>query len=214
MTDARPELTKRQKVVYDYILATYKQTGYFPSVREIRDGVGVSSTATVQSHLVKLIEKGYLDRAGSKSRTWRILHDEDNPQHGPEYDMGEVVPLPLVGAVAAGTPILAEENREDTIPMPASMVKGESFMLRVKGDSMIQAGIFEGDFLVVRVQNTAENGDIVVALVDGGSEATVKTYYREADAIRLQPENDALEPIITRDVSIAGKVVALMRSIA
>ncbi|MCL2525720.1 MAG: transcriptional repressor LexA [Coriobacteriia bacterium] len=212
MTPQRTELTKRQKVVYDFILETYKNEGYFPSVREIRDGVGVSSTATVQTHLVKLIEKGYLARAGSKSRTWRILHVEDNPHQGPEYDMGEVIPIPLVGSVAAGVPILAEENREDTIPMPASMVKGESFMLRVKGDSMIQAGILDGDFVVVRVQNTAENGDIVVAILD--EEATVKTFYRERDSIRLQPENDALEPIFTRDASIAGKVVALMRSIS
>ncbi|MCL2403302.1 MAG: transcriptional repressor LexA [Coriobacteriia bacterium] len=212
MSDTRPELTKRQKVVYDYILKTYKETGYFPSVREIRDGVGVSSTATVQSHLMKLVEKGYIERAGSKSRTLRILHDMDRIQHSPEYDMEEVVPVPLVGAVAAGTPILADENREDTIPLPASMVKGESFMLRVKGDSMIQAGIFDGDLVIVRVQNTAENGDIVVALLE--DEATVKTFYKENDAVRLQPENDALEPIITRDLTIAGKVIALIRSIA
>ena len=208
----RQELTPRQKAVYDFILSTYKEAGYFPSVRDIRDGVGVSSTATIQSHLMKLIEKGYIARAGSKARTLRILHDEDRPQHGPEYDMEEIIPLPLVGSVAAGVPIMAEENREDTIPVPASMVKGESFMLRVKGDSMIQAGIFEGDLLVVRVQNTAENGDTVVAIID--DEATVKTFYKEANGIRLQPENDALEPIITRDATIAGKVVALMRSIA
>ncbi|MCL2438111.1 MAG: transcriptional repressor LexA [Coriobacteriia bacterium] len=212
MTNTRPELTKRQQVVYDYILKTYKETGYFPSVREIRDGVGVSSTATVQSHLMKLVEKGYIERAGSKSRTLRILHDMDRIQHSPEYDMEEVVPVPLVGAVAAGIPITADENREDTIPLPASMVKGESFMLRVKGDSMINAGIFDGDLVIVRVQNTAENGDIVVAMIE--DEATVKTFYREAEGIRLQPENDALEPIITRDVTIAGKVIALMRSIA
>jgi len=212
MTDTRAELTTRQQAVYDFIIANYKETGYFPSVREIRDGVGVSSTATVQSHIVKLIEKGYIARAGSKSRTLRILHVEDNPYQGPEYDMEEVVPVPLVGSVAAGTPILAEENREDTIPLPASMVKGESFMLRVKGDSMIQAGIFDGDFVIVRVQNTAENGDIVVAILD--DEATVKTFYKEADGIRLQPENDALEPIITRNAAIAGKVIALMRNIA
>jgi len=212
MTDTRAELTTRQQAVYDFIIANYKETGYFPSVREIRDGVGVSSTATVQSHIVKLIEKGYIARAGSKSRTLRILHVEDNPYQGPEYDMEEVVPVPLVGSVAAGTPILAEENREDTIPLPASMVKGESFMLRVKGDSMIQAGIFDGDFVIVRVQNTAENGDIVVAILD--DEATVKTFYKEADGIRLQPENDALEPIITRSATIAGKVIALMRNIA
>ena len=212
MTDTRAELTTRQQAVYDFIIANYKETGYFPSVREIRDGVGVSSTATVQSHIVKLMEKGYIARAGSKSRTLRILHVEDNPYQGPEYDMEEVVPVPLVGSVAAGTPILAEENREDTIPLPASMVKGESFMLRVKGDSMIQAGIFDGDFVIVRVQNTAENGDIVVAILD--DEATVKTFYKEADGIRLQPENDALEPIITRNAAIAGKVIALMRNIA
>jgi repressor LexA len=212
MADARQELTKRQQVVYDYLLKTYKETGYFPSVREIRDGVGVSSTATIQSHLVKLVEKGYIERAGSKSRTLRILHDMDRIQHSPEYDMEEVVAVPLVGSVAAGSPILADENREDTVPLPASLVKGESFMLRVKGDSMIQAGIFDGDLVIVRVQNTAENGDIVVALLE--DEATVKTFYKESDAVRLQPENDALEPIITRDVNIAGKVIALIRSIS
>jgi len=212
MADTRIELTVRQQAVYDFIIANYKETGYFPSVREIRDGVGVSSTATVQSHIVKLIEKGYIARAGSKSRTLRILHIEDNPHQSPEYDMEEVVPVPLIGSVAAGTPILAEENREDTIPLPISMVKGESFMLRVKGDSMIQAGILDGDFVIVKVQNTAENGDTVVAILD--DEATVKTFYKESEGIRLQPENDALEPIVTRDVAIAGKVVALMRSIA
>jgi len=211
MTDMRVELTKRQQAVYDYILKAHKETGYFPSVREIRDGVNVKSTATVQSHLVKLIEKGYIDRAGSKSRTLRILHTEDLPYHGPEYDMEEIVPVPLVGAVAAGVPILAEENREDTIPLPASMVKGESFMLRVKGDSMINAGVLDGDFVVVRAQHTADNGDMVVAILE--DEATVKTFYREADGIRLQPENDALDPIITKDVNIAGKVVALIRTI-
>jgi len=211
MTDTRIELTIRQQAVYDYILKAYKKTGYFPSVREIRDGVKVRSTATVQSHLVKLIEKGYIARAGSKSRTLRILHTEDLPHHGPEYDMEEIVPVPLVGAVAAGVPILAEENREDTIPLPASMVKGESFMLRVKGESMINAGILDGDFVVVRTQNTAENGDMVVAILE--DEATVKTFYKEKDGIRLQPENDALEPIITKDVNIAGKVVALIRTI-
>ena len=214
MTGNREKLTPRQQAVYDFILKAYKKTGYFPSVREIRDGVGVSSTATVQTHLVKLIEKGYLDRAGSKSRTWRILHDEDRPTGGdPAYDMEEVVPVPLIGRVAAGVPILAEENREDTIPMPASMVRGESFMLRVKGDSMINAGIFDGDYVVVRCQNTAENGDMVVAIVDD-DEATVKTFYKEPNGVRLQPENDAYTPIISKDVSIAGKVVALLRSIS
>jgi repressor LexA len=212
MTSDRSDLTPRQRAVYDFILTEYGRTGYFPSVREIRDGVGVSSTATVQTHLVKLIEKGYLSRTGSQSRTWRILRDEDRPSTGPEYDVGEIVPVPLIGRVAAGVPIMAEENREDTIPLPASLVSGDSFMLRVKGDSMINAGIFDGDFVVVRCQNTAENGDLVVAVLD--DEATVKTFYREADGVRLQPENDAFEPIITRDVTIAGKVVALLRSIA
>jgi len=209
----RTKLTPRQQAVYDFVLKDYKRTGCFPSVREIRDGVGVSSTATIQTHLVKLIEKGYLGRSGSKARTWQILHKEDRPYGGdPAYDMEEVIPVPLIGRVAAGVPILAEENREDTIPLPASMVKGESFMLRVKGDSMMNAGIFDGDCVVVRCQNTAENGDIVVAILE--DEATVKTFYREPDGIRLQPENDSFTPIISRDVNIAGKVVALLRSIA
>ncbi|MCL2379698.1 MAG: transcriptional repressor LexA [Coriobacteriia bacterium] len=211
MSDTRAALTKRQQAVYDFILEAYKQKGYFPSVREIRDGVGVTSTATVQSHIVTLTEKGYIERTGSSARAIRILHDEDRLNHNPEFYMEEVIGVPLIGQVAAGTPILAEENREDTIPLPASMAKGECFMLRVKGDSMIQAGIFDGDLVVVRIQNTAENGDIVVAILY--EEATVKTYYKEEDGIRLQPENDAMEPIIARDLTIAGKVVALMRSI-
>jgi repressor LexA len=213
MTTDYSDLTPRQKAVYEFILKAYADLGYFPSVREIRDGVGVSSTATVQTHLVKLIEKGYIARAGSKSRTMTLLHAQDaRGENSEAYDRGEIIDVPLIGRVAAGTPILAEENREDTIPLPAAFVKGESFMLRVRGDSMIDAGIFDGDFVIVRSQNTAENGEMVVALID--EEATVKTFYREADHIRLQPENDAFEPILTRDAVVVGKVIALLRSIA
>ncbi|MDR1775052.1 MAG: transcriptional repressor LexA [Actinomycetes bacterium] len=211
-------LTPRQQATYDFILKAYRKDGIFPSVREIRDGIGVKSTATVQTHLVKLIEKGYLSRRGSLSRTWTILRKEDAPRMvypggsgQVEYDAGETVGIPLVGRVAAGEPILAEENREETVPMPAAYIRGESFMLRVHGDSMVNAGILDGDLVVVRCQKTAQNGEIVVAMVDG--DATVKRFYKEKDCIRLQPENDAFEPILARDVEIAGKVIALLRTV-
>ncbi len=214
MTTDYSDLTPKQKAVYDYIRNFYTKEGYFPSVREVCAGVGVSSTGTVQVHIQKLIDKGYLVRDNGKSRIFSLLR-EDAPQRESStaaYDQGEIISLPLIGRVAAGTPILAEENREETIPLPASLLKGpgESFMLRVHGDSMIDAGVLDGDMVIVHRQDTATPGDMVVALLEG--DATVKYYYPEADAVRLQPANEQYQPIISRTVEIAGIVTGLLRT--
>lgn len=201
------DISKRTAQIYDFIYSQSQLNDYSPSVREIGAGVGLSSTASVQTHINKLIEKGLLAREDGKSRSFSF--PKETNETGRSKDRTDIVDVPLIGHVAAGVPILAEENLEDTIPFPAHFVSGVSFMLRVKGESMINAGICDGDFVVVKQQSVAENSDIVVALIDG--EATVKTYYREADYIRLQPENDSFEPILSRDVEIAGKVVALLR---
>ena len=208
-------LTPRQTQVYDFVVSWTSDHGFPPTVREICEAVGLSSTATVHSHLKALENKGYLKIAQAKSRSITV--------NGPEQDAGSdidppeplpysAVQLPLVGQVAAGCPILAEQNIEDNLILPKSIVgDASSFLLRVKGESMIEAGILDGDYVVVREQNTARNGEIVVALLDDS--ATVKTYYREDGRIRLQPQNSSMEPIYCDDVQILGKVVALFRSI-
>jgi len=211
MTTDRTELTPKQQMVYDFIVSYYQKEGIFPSVREIGKGVGLSSTGTIQTHINKLIEKGYLQRDNGKSRVFSLLREEVSPSDT-AYDRGEIIDLPLIGRVAAGTPILAEENREETLPLPASLIKGGqdgSFLLRVHGESMIDAGILDGDMVIVRAQKTAQAGDMIVAVIDG--EATVKYYYPEADNIRLQPANDRYEPIFSRDVEIAGEVIGVLR---
>jgi len=182
--------------------------GYPPSVREIGEAVGLSSSSTVHSHLAALESKGYVRRDPSKPRALELLDYRDTSS---AVDYGRVRAVPLVGEVAAGAPLLAEENIEETIPLPEEMAGESAFVLRVKGDSMIEVGILDGDYVVVRQQNTATNGDIVVALL--GEEATVKTFYKESDRIRLQPENSALEPIYSRDVQILGKVMSLFRKL-
>jgi len=205
------DLTPKQKMIYDFIVSYYQKEGIFPSVREIGKGVGLSSTGTIQTHINKLIEKGFLQRDNGKSRVFSLLREEASPSDT-AYDRGEIIDLPLIGRVAAGTPILAEENREETLPLPASLVRGGaggSFLLRVHGESMIDAGILDGDLVIVRVQKTAQTGDMVVAVID--DEATVKYYYPEADRIRLQPANDNFEPIFSRDVEIAGEVIGVLR---
>ena len=207
----RTDLTPKQAMIYDFIVNYYQKEGIFPSVREIGKGVGLSSTGTIQTHINKLIEKGYLQRDNGKSRVFSLLREEVSPSDT-SYDRGEIIDLPLIGHVAAGTPILAEENREETLPLPASLLKsgpGESFLLRVHGESMIDAGVLDGDMVIVRSQKTAMPGDMVVAVIEG--EATVKYYYPEPDRIRLQPANDAYEPIFSRDVDIAGLVIGVLR---
>ena len=213
------DLTKKQRVVLVAVAKAIEEKGYVPAVREICTSIGLSSPSTVQVHLNSLEERGYIHRDAQKSRSITLtekgreelgLAPEPQPViETPDYN---VVNLPLVGQVAAGVPILAEENIEDTITLPVDIVgDSASFLLSVHGESMIEAGINDGDYLVVKEQSVANNGDIVVALIDDG--ATVKRFYREADHIRLQPENSAMEPIITRDCSIVGKVVALFRRV-
>ncbi len=202
------ELTKRQQEILDYIRGELHRRGYPPSVREIGEAVGLSSSSTVHSHLAALEAKGFIRRDPSKPRALEVF-DFRESERG--IDTAGIRAVPVVGQVAAGQPILAAENIEQTIPLPAELASGDdqTFILRVRGESMIEVGILPGDFVVVRQQQTANNGDIVVAMID--DEATVKTFYREADRIRLQPENASMEPIYSRDVSILGKVVALFR---
>ncbi len=206
------ELTDRQRQILDFVRAEIHRRGFPPSVREIGEAVGLSSSSTVHSHLAALETKGFIRRDPTKPRALEVLDYRDTDR---AVDYGQVMAIPLVGQVAAGAPILAAENIEATISLPAEMSGEQTFILRVRGDSMIEAGILDGDFVVVRQQSTAENGDIVVAMIDdpisGEPESTVKRFYRESDRVRLQPENSALEPIYVRDVQILGRVVTLFR---
>jgi repressor LexA len=205
MTDGR-ELTDRQRQILEYINAEVRRRGFPPSVREIGSAVGLSSSSTVHSHLAALEDKGYIRRDPTKPRALEVLGVS---RLGRGADMPHVHIVPLVGQVAAGAPVLAAENIETMIPLPDELADDSTFILKVKGDSMIEAGIFEGDFLVVHQQQTADNGDIVVALL--GEEATVKRFYRETGRIRLQPENSSMEPIYATDVIVLGKVISLFR---
>ncbi|MBC7266308.1 MAG: transcriptional repressor LexA [Coriobacteriia bacterium] len=202
----QPRLTRRQEQILDFIRSEIHRRGYPPSVREIGEAVGLSSSSTVHAHLSALEKHGYIRRDPTKPRALEVLDFRDTERG---VDPRTVTAVPLVGSVAAGQPILAAENIEATLPLPAEFAGESTFILRVRGDSMIEAGILDGDFVVVRQQAIADNGDIVVALIE--DEATVKRFYREADRIRLQPENSAMEPIYVRDARILGKVVALFR---
>jgi len=198
-------LTPRQKQILEFIKKKTRERGYPPSVREIGESVGLSSSSTVHGHLARLEEKGYIHRDPSKPRAIEILDDE-----GSAAQKHRLVSLPLVGRVTAGQPILAVENIEDYLPLPRELAGDErSFLLSVRGDSMIGAGIYDGDLVIVRPQPTAENGDIVVARL--GDEATVKRFFRDKGAVRLQPENPAMQPIVTTEVEIVGKVIGLLR---
>ncbi len=197
-------LTKRQREILTYLMESKQERGYPPSVREIGAALGLTSSSTVHSHLAALEKKGFIHRDPSKPRAIEILKD------GASQPPKRVVNVPVLGHIAAGQPILAEEHIEDVFPLPSDFVREDaSFILRVRGDSMIEAGIHDGDYLVVRQQPTANNGEIVAALL--GDEATVKRFYRERDHIRLQPENRTMTPIVTRDVTILGKAIALLR---
>lgn len=209
-------LTKKQQVVLEFIENFIDQKGYGPTVREICQGVGLSSPSTVQVHLNALERKGMINRDSQKSRSITLSEAAQmaEPESAPNVISsgisGKTISLPLVGNVAAGQPILAEENVEDTLSLPVDIVgDSASFMLTVHGQSMIEAGINDGDTIVVREQSYASNGAIVVALIDDG--ATVKRFFREGDHIRLQPENSSMDPIIVDDCTIVGKVVALFR---
>jgi repressor LexA len=199
-------LTKRQKEIFDFIKRYSDKHGYPPTVRDIGKAIGLTSSSTVHAHLANLEKVGLLRRDPSKPRAIEVLVDKAKQVVAPGG-------LPLVGQVAAGQPVLAEENIEDYVPMPpiAGGDQGE-FILRVKGDSMRDAGIFEGDHVVVRRQKNAKNGDIVVALV--GEDATVKRFFKESDHVRLQPENPDMEPIRSRDVQVLGQVVGVCRRVS
>ena len=211
---AHGKLSKRQAAIYDYIRTYTEDHGYPPSVREIGSAVGLKSPSTVHMHLKALEELSLIRRDPKKPRTIDVTKtQDDSPKLGSVVeDLGaNTISLPLVGRVAAGMPILAEQNIEENLVLPTSIVgDASSFVLRVHGDSMINAGIFNGDYIIVKEQQDAHNGEIVVALV--GDSATVKTFYREKDRVRLQPENDAMQPIYVTDPVILGKVTALIRS--
>ena len=198
------DISAKQRQILDYLKAEVKDKGYPPSVREICQAVGLKSTSTVHGHLARLEKKGLIRRDPTKPRAIEILDPDFN------LSARELVNVPIVGNITAGVPILAVENIEDTFPVPVDYVHNDTvFMLHVKGESMIEAGIFDKDLILVRQQHDAANGDIVVALIEDF--ATVKRFYREKDFIRLQPENSAMSPIIVKDVAILGKVIGLFR---
>ena len=203
---ARKDAYLKKVAVLEYIKKQIKVNGFPPSVREICQAVEIKSTSTVHAYLEKLKEEGHLEKFPSSSRALKIINDVQDIQE-------QITSVPILGKVSAGLPILAEENREGSFALPNELIgKGaESFILKVKGDSMIEAGILDGDFLIIRQQNTAVNQDIVVALME--DEVTVKRFFKEKDAIRLQPENRALSPIIVKNghLQILGKVVGVIR---
>ena len=198
----RPRGDNQQRIL-EYIKSEIQTKGYPPSVREIANAVGLKSTSTVHGHLTRLEKKGLLHRDAMKPRAMEVIGD-------PNFVRNATTAIPVVGRVTAGQPILAEENVDEYIPIPDAMLgDGEHFILLVKGESMIQAGIMDGDYVVVRKQQEANNGDIVVAMIEDS--ATVKRFYKENGHFRLQPENPTMEPIYTKELTILGKVVSLYR---
>ena len=201
---AQGKISKKQQEILEYIKNQILQRGFPPAVREICEAVNLKSTSSVHSHLETLEKNGYIRRDPTKPRAIEILDDTFN------LTRREMVNVPIIGQVAAGQPILAEQNIEDYFPIPADrMPNKQTFLLKVKGESMINAGILDGDYVLVEQDSTASNGDMVVALVEDS--ATVKTFYKEEGVFRLQPENDFMDPIIVKEVSILGKVFAVMR---
>lgn len=193
----------KQLEIYEYIKNQIKEKGYPPSVREIGAAVGLKSTSTVHGHLERLEKKGLIKRDATKPRTIEVIENSANRR--------EIINIPIIGTITAGSPILAIENVEDIFPLPIDYVKSnkELFMLRVSGESMIEAGILDGDLSIIEKANSARNGDIVVALIE--NEATLKRFFKEKDHIRLQPENKNMEPIIVPDCQIIGKLVGIYR---
>jgi len=211
-------LTARQQEIWGFLVDYVDRHGYPPTVREIGEAVGLASPSTVHAHLANLERNGLLKRDPTKPRALELIgHRRSAPAAEPAEDMRGIHRLPLVGQVAAGGPLLAEENVEEYVAVPEPLARGgEEFLLRVKGDSMVKAGILDGDLLVVRRQQDARNGEIVVALAgddESADEATVKTFYREGTRVRLQPENDTLEPIYADHVQILGRVVGVLRTL-
>src|SRR5579864_415933 len=203
------DLTNRQRAILEFITRTHKERGYPPSVREIGEAVGLQSPSSVHAQLATLAERGYLRKDPTRPRAIVVQLDATGiPQH-----TSAVASVPLIGQIAAGSPILATEQIEETLPLPQDLVgTGTLFALRVKGDSMINAGIFDGDTVVIRQQKTADDGTIIAALVDG-EEATVKRLSRKGGRVRLLAENPAYDPIEPDDVQVLGKVVAVLRSL-
>src|SRR5688572_23485849 len=206
-------LSKRQSEIYDFVLNYVDEHGYPPTVREIGEAVGLASPSTVHAHLANLERAGYLRRDPTKPRALEVVGRGRAP--APAAARAEPRMLPLVGEIAAGGPLLAEENIEEYLAVPEPLSRGgEEFLLRVKGESMVEAGILPGDYVVVHRQSTAQNGDVVVALAgddEAADEATVKRFFREDGRVRLQPENAALEPLYPEHVKVLGKVVGVFR---
>jgi repressor LexA len=207
-------LTQRQQEIWQFLVEYVERHGYPPTVREIGEAVGLASPSTVHAHLANLERAGLLRRDPTKPRALELV--------GLRRELASTVPaaeparLPLLGQIAAGSPLLAEENVEDEIGVPEPLGRGADFLLRVKGDSMVEAGILDGDTLVVHRQQDAQNGDVVVALVgddESADEATVKTFYRDSGRVRLQPENSTLAPIYADHVEVLGKVIGVFRSL-
>lgn len=201
---AQGKISPKQQEILEYIKAQILERGFPPAVRDICEAVHLKSTSSVHSHLETLEKNGYIRRDPTKPRAIEILDDSFN------FTRREMVNVPILGRVAAGEPILAEQNIENYFPIPMEyMPNKQTFMLKVKGESMVNAGILDGDYVLVEERKTARNGEMVVALVDDG--ATVKTFYKEEGIIRLQPQNDTMDPIIVRDVQILGKVIGVFR---
>ncbi len=201
---AQGKISKKQEEILEYIKSQILERGFPPAVREICEAVNLKSTSSVHSHLETLEKNGYIHRDPTKPRAIEILDDTFN------LTRREMVNVPIIGRVAAGEPLLAQQNIENYFPIPAEMMPNkQTFLLQVQGESMINAGILNGDYILVQQQQTADNGDKVVALIDDS--ATVKTFYREEGIIRLQPENDFMDPIIVKDCTILGKVIGVFR---
>lgn len=216
----KKKLNEKQQMILNFLNQEVIDKGYPPSVREICKAVHLKSTSTVHSYLKAMEKEGLIQKDPTKPRALKVVGKETHspsytqPATPPEiYHRRELVDVPIIGKVAAGQPILADQNIEETFPLPVDFLQNnDAFMLRVQGESMIEAGIFDKDLVLVSQQNTAKNGDIVVALI--GDEATVKTFYKEKDHIRLQPENRQLEPIIVKnDISILGRVIGVYRKL-
>ncbi|CAM3743238.1 transcriptional repressor LexA [Alkalicoccus chagannorensis] len=204
------KLSVRQEAIIEFIRAEVREKGYPPSVREIGEAVGLASSSTVHGHLSRLEKKGLIRRDPTKPRAIEVTDPEEDAQSLPKTAS---IQVPVIGKVTAGSPITAVENVEEYMPMPANMVQDhQSFILEIEGDSMIEAGIFDGDYVVVAQQSHADNGDIVVAMTEE-NEATVKRFFKEENHFRLQPENASLDPILLDYVHILGKVVGVFRSL-
>ncbi len=217
MSKAKEKARAREQKILEFMRSEVKKRGYAPTVREIGSALGIKSTSTVHKDIESLASQGFIRKDPAKPRALVLTEKGLGSEGG--SGLGNVTPIyektvdvPIIGNIAAGTPILAEENIEDTFQMPARYIDGTTFMLKVRGESMIEAGIFDGDLILVEQKETAKNGDIVVAMVDGfESEATVKTFYKEDGHIRLQPENSSMSPIIVQDAKVLGLVRGVFR---